>query len=728
MALGAMAQSKINPVGRFELERYNERVQQRIKTLGADAANDSVPEVGVIVKMNTGYGADFLRSKGYDVVTDLGDILVVRCKITQVEALAELSEVQGVSFGGKQRPMMTWARPDAGVSSAHVGINIDGTTHSFDGSGVVLGIMDGGLDPNHINFQGRVERLWHFTGSSGASTQYTSANISSFTTDDVTESHATHVAGIMAGGYKGNVTYINTPDAEANGSSSMTTGPNPFYGVAPGASLAFSVGDGYDDNIIQGIQNIIDYAASQGKPAAVNVSLGSNGGPQDGSDLFSQALERLGEQALICVSAGNEGADNMSLTKTFTASELSFKTMMYYNSSAGATSNDGYLDIWCSDATPLTITIGNVSSTGTITNVTTLSTSQSSSKKLASGVKSGGTVYYTSGIDALSGRYNVFMEFNSAKPTTGRFVITVSGAEGQTATMFFSGYSGFTDSYNNNEDKMSGYTAGSPDNSINAMVCGKNVISVGAYTTATAWRDFSNYNDDANGPWTFGEDTPGEIASFSSYGHDYFGRQLPLITAPGTVIMSSFSTPYVDGGYGDKYYEGPDDMVGRLTSGSKNYYWGPMQGTSMSCPYATGVMGLWLQADPTLTFNDVLHIMEKTSTTDAYTAASPLRFGYGKLNAEAGLRYILGEYSAIGGVEMDPEQRLLLNRTAEGYDVTVAGEASLAVTLHDMQGRCVASTSQAGSTVSVATSHLAPGVYILSVRGANASYTRKITK
>lgn len=706
LSAASFGQNKINPAGRHAINRFN---ASHITSRGAA---DSVPTVGAIVRMSDGHSAESLSAEGYEVAADLGDIALVNVPMTDIETMAAMSKVRSVSLGGRKRMLMKSARAATGVDEAHSGITTAGTpSQAFTGSGVILGMMDGGLDPNHLNFSGRVERLWHITGEGTSVREYTSSTIGSFTTDDSQETHATHVAGIMGGGYKGSSTYMN--------GSTKSTGSMPHYGVAPDASLALSCGELYDANILLGVQKVIDYAREQGKPAAINLSLGSNSGPHDGTDDFSAALDRMGEEALICVAAGNEGDKNISINKTFTESDKSVKTSLYYNNLI-ADANYGTLDIWASNSDPLKVTIGTVSSSGIITNVTTIQTSTGNGEQeITKGTNTRyGSIYAYSGVDVNNGRYNVYLYFDGSRPSTGRFAITVTGQAGQRADIYFDGYSELTDRYNPSSSPLKGFTAGSPDCSISGMACGENVLAVGAYSTLTSWTGLGGSSDHTS-------ETTGGCVSFSSYGHDFSGRQLPHVAAPGSMIMSSFSRYYIDGGYGADYGETATTMTASAKNGSATHYWGPMEGTSMACPVMTGVLALWLQADPSLTMSDVMRIIEASSTHDSHTEASPERCGYGKVNAAEGLRYILANAST-GSVAADPATSVILTPTASGYDITAAGASHLSASLYDMQGRCVSEASGRTNTLSISTQSLASGIYLLKVNGSDLDYSAKI--
>lgn len=82
------------------------------------------------------------------------------------------------------------------------------------------------------------------------------------------------------------------------------------------------------------------------------------------------------------------------------------------------------------------------------------------------------------------------------------------------------------------------------------------------------------------------------------------------------------------------------------------------QGTSMAAPVVTGIVALWLQAYPKLNAEMVREIISKTSHLSVNgenitaTSGNSIQLGYGLVDAEAGLRYILDTIipTAINGI------------------------------------------------------------------------------
>ncbi len=165
-----------------------------------------------------------------------------------------------------------------------------------------------------------------------------------------------------------------------------------------------------------------------------------------------------------------------------------------------------------------------------------------------------------------------------------------------------------------------------------------------------------------------------------------------------------------------------------------------MQGTSMSCPYVTGTIGLWLQADPSLTFDKVMDVINSSSTYivkpalalpgTVYngTAAEKVRWGAGSLNALEGVKYVLANKAAIGTVWADEAQRLVITASAEGYDVFVADGRDITVTLYDLQGRPAARVQGSDGAATLSADGLPHGVYIIEARGDGYRFSRKVTR
>ena len=140
----------------------------------------------------------------------------------------------------------------------------------------------------------------------------------------------------------------------------------------------------------------------------------------------------------------------------------------------------------------------------------------------------------------------------------------------------------------------------------------------------------------------------GDIAPFSSYAtaeQSPTGLAYPWITAPGAYIaagVNHYHTTAVD----NSSYYGTSNLV---VNSSQNPY-GMMQGTSMATPVAAGIVALWLQAARSvgkdLTVGEVKEIMAQTAINDSYTTTGPnaSHFGHGKIDALAGLHYILSNY------------------------------------------------------------------------------------
>lgn len=96
----------------------------------------------------------------------------------------------------------------------------------------------------------------------------------------------------------------------------------------------------------------------------------------------------------------------------------------------------------------------------------------------------------------------------------------------------------------------------------------------------------------------------------------------------------------------------------------------------MATPVAAGIVALWLQAaqevGKELTVNDVKEIMKETAITDSYTnGTNASHFGHGKIDALAGIKYILGA-SSEPTVKVDKAQVSFEGYATLTYTDTIA--------------------------------------------------------
>ena len=188
---------------------------------------------------------------------------------------------------------------------------------------------------------------------------------------------------------------------------------------------------------------------------------------------------------------------------------------------------------------------------------------------------------------------------------------------------------------------LKGYVDGDNEMSAGDWTCTDRVISVGAYCTNVMERRLDGTVVDTSVAQSEDAETyqKDEIASFSSFGTSFNGVQQPLICAPGVNIVSSLNhfknmETYADGMQWD------------------SYPYGAMTGTSMACPVVSGIVSLWLQAKPDMKLDDVKNVLSQTSRNDEYTQDDAEgRWGYGKIDAAAGIKYILDMPVAIRNVD-----------------------------------------------------------------------------
>jgi hypothetical protein len=765
-SLTILAQSKLDLSNQAQLRRY--RIEQNQGPNGVAAspikksAKASVPTgtgVLALVKIADGADAHQIEQEGAEVLAVRGNIAIVSMAVDDVERVADLSCIERFELSKEQFAKLDLAREVSGVNKVHQGLNLPS---AYTGKGVITGIVDSGMDPNHINFKNedgtsRIRQLTYVranaAGTDAISTyygdDYPDRPISLYTTDSNESYHGSHTMGIMAGGYRGQITY---PKQVGEHDVEIVTEDNPYYGVAYNSDIVASCGTLGDGYIALGVEHILDYAYLHEQPAVINLSLGSNSGPHDGRAMLNRYLELAGEEAIICVSAGNEGNLPIAITKNLTANDNkvqsffypdyygkdAFKGTDYYKINYGAmyfysdTEEDFEIQAVIYNksrgriAQRFTVPVGATLNKATYY-ISSSDYQQSSddvvSQQLANyfkgylgvgvGVDEGTQVYEG---EEVQKRYyaliDVYLQDNTdGQNADGNYILgfIVTGKDGQRIDCYSDALATSFTSYG-----IDGWMDGSTNGSISDMACGKNVIVVGSYNERDDFGFLGGYLGGYEEHYY-----PGEISNFSSYGTLINGKNLPHVCAPGASLISSTNNYYLA-----STTDVTEDMLqGKLETADRNYYWEVAAGTSMSCPFVAGSIALWLEANPTLTFDDVLNIIEKTSikdsyVTDANSGVDPIQWGAGKFDAYEGLKEAL-RMNSVNDIAADKDSRLMLTNNGSLYNVFVAGEQSLKVDIFSMTGQRVYTSTTIGDEASFDTSSLTKGVYVVSVNGVH---------
>lgn len=721
---GAFAQSKINGSGRLMLEAYH--AQTSARKAPAKDFNKTM-----IVTLNEGATSESLQALGAEIYNDFGDILIIGFPLGRADELSALPEVKSIEFGSLNQVKMDVARDATSINAIHDG-SADGLSGtSFTGKGVNVGLYDSGLDPNHAAFRradgtSRVKAVFVMKDRGTDETYLTPQEISTFQTEDNSATHGTHVLGIIAGSNDVQGRYSQS------GKSGVQNGAIPYYGVAPEADIIVGCGDFYDEEILRGVAAVVEKGKQLGQPTVVNLSLGSNVGPHDPNSPTSQLLDRLSDDAIICISAGNEGEHNIAVQKNFTARSTTLNTLIH----PANIDNASVLyncQFWSSDATPFELDLvvydksnNKVVDKHTIKNLngSTYTWNGSTSTALKSYFATGAQVYVTSKIDESTGRYYVSMQ-NQLQCTSGahRFAVNIRGEKGKSVNGYVSAFDAYSqDIVEFRNEGISGYTPGTPNGSINEMATGKRVISVGAYNSRVTSTPFMN------GQAYSGGGTRNDISSFSSYGDTSDGRSLPIICAPGSQVVSAIS------GWCTGYAKAVQDnaVTANSTVNERNNPYYPMQGTSMSSPFVAGTVALWLQAYPEMTAEECMEIITSTAIKDNYVNTTDLtkkrQWGNGKIDPLAGIIEALKKNASIEGVGADNSDNNLVIRHlgAGNYEIAWVGAANLSVDVYTVSGAKVLATATDGDTAQLATSGLQPGVYVVNVTTEAGSRSSKL--
>jgi subtilisin family serine protease len=642
-------------------------------------------------------GAEKIRSVGVNPHPPITDgttsITSASVALSLLPEIVKLSCVKSVSISPKYELCLDRSYNESRVNLVS-SFPYSESYKSYDGEGVIVGIIDTGIDVNHEDFKdengkSRILYIWDQIDGSGYHPHpYTYG--SEWTKNDIDSGrcnqrdgngHGTHVAGISAG----------------DGSSSNYK----YIGMAPKADLiivkAFNDKGklGTVSSILDGLKYIESKAKYLGKKFVINLSLGWHFGAHDGTDPTEKAIDFMvynGGQ--VVVAAGNEGNDRIHAGGKVSTNNTGTRTFNIpaYNPWPN---NDDFVfsDMWYKGFDTMTVT---VTSPGGI------SYSRSTGEYGGIVIRNEGVIWIENspgGVDPNNldhrciillrdylwqgqihnpapGIWNIAVTGNNI--TYGDYDIWIAGSDlgGQKASFTEESFS---------RSKL-----------ISMPGTARDAITVGAYCTKGSWTDSGgNLRSYSSYPGI------GNIAPFSSVGPTRDGRWKPEITAPGFGVASALSADSSP----------PSTWV--VEDGKHRI----MQGTSMSAPHVAGVVALMLQAMPDLSYQKYKDILKDLARRDDFTGVVPdfNTWGYGKLNAYF-LGGVHGKVTKKDGITPISNAWVKALQNEEVKETTHTSEEGIYKLLHlssgtyDMKVEAYGYETGEKGNVEVKIGHVTPGI------------------
>jgi subtilisin family serine protease len=569
------------------------------------------PLVDVLIEGNVPPG--LLRAQGIEVNTVAGRRLTARCPLGLLQALLAMPGIDRVEVSERCEPTLDSMAVETGIATVRTVTppTITGQT----GAGVLIGIVDTGVDLNHADFKNedgttRLVSVWDqtVTGTPPAAftygTEWSHAQIQAGLSTEVDdEGHGTHVLGIIGG----------DGSATGNGQPAFR-----YVGVAPAADLCVVKTDFGTTSIVDGVAYIFQVAAARGEKAVVNLSLSSQSGAHDGTYGFDTMINDLtGPGKIVVSSAGNRQIDNIHTQTTVGGSPVTLTMAVpSYTKNSGPANDYLLFTGWYEGADQMSITVisPNGNSVGPVAPGTSSTNNNTPDGYL--GIFNGTTT-------PSNGDHEIYIELYDSQAShapavgTWQFVLTpISIASTGRFDMWI-----YSNTLGPTSVPVQWVNGLAPNTVVGTPASADSVVAVAAHVTKNCWLA----SDGIQYCWN-PVPTMGSIAYFSSTGPRRDGVLKPDISAPGfgvTSALSAATTP------------APDPALKMMD----NQHW-IEAGTSMSSPIVAATVGLllaqpdWSNASPSA----IKARLQATARSDAFTGGVPNTvWGAGKLNAAAAL-------------------------------------------------------------------------------------------
>jgi len=522
---------------------------------------------------------------GLKVVRVIGDIVTGTVAVEDIESVRSDANVISLKAARKMHGDLKFSVPEINASQKQLRAAFPAGSAAINGAGVIVGIVDFGCDFVHNNFRnadGTTRILFLWDQGNGEQTSISPQGFAygrEFSSTEITaalqsaEPYQTLAYQPEAGAHGTHVMDIAAGNGRATGNPGVALQADIIFVQIASNDFADEQSFGNSRHLLEAVDYIFAKAKLLGKFAAVNISLGTNGGPHDGSTPVELGLDHLLESPgrAVVIAASNSWGDRIHAAGTIAPGQT--RSITWQIPVGDQTDNE--LEIWYSGSAKLAVALRDPS--GKNLGPFPLGTTT----KIKVQGKDAGVVFHRQK-DPNNGDNQIDILLGSNLPK-GNWIVLLS-TEGSTAVGFHAWIErdDFAQSRLSPADDDRTHTVGS-------ISCGKNTLVVGSYDATVPGRD---------------------ISFFSSEGPTRDGRRKPEASAPGHGIEAARA----------------------LSQGTIK-----MSGTSMASPHVTGLIALLMQAAGTsLTIQEIRDAVINVARQQPPPGIDgDSRYGKGRVDASA---------------------------------------------------------------------------------------------